>query len=217
MDKKKLIKLSLPKQISSEIEMSIKNGSLNVGDKLPSEPELVKIFGVSRNTVREAIQSLIQAGVLESRQGDGTYVMSSGRFEANMVNRLYESMDEVNEVRLSLEKEIVKFAAVRRNEKDLELIKIALENRNLTKDSVSENCKWDMEFHLAIAKASHNSIFYDIYNSFSTFIYKSVEERMNGKETIEGMLNQLHIDLYDAIYQKDAERAENIIVTILKN
>ncbi|MBI9110715.1 FadR/GntR family transcriptional regulator [Maridesulfovibrio ferrireducens] len=217
MDKKKLIKLSLPKQISSEIEMSIKNGSLNVGDKLPSEPELVKIFGVSRNTVREAIQSLIQAGVLESRQGDGTYVMSSGRFEANMVNRLYESMDEVNEVRLSLEKEIVKFAAVRRTEKDLELISIALENRNLTKDSVSENCKWDMEFHLAIAKASHNSIFYDIYNSFSTFIYKSVEERMNGKETIEGMLNQLHIDLYEAIYQKDAERAESIIVTILKN
>ncbi|SDL50422.1 DNA-binding transcriptional regulator, FadR family [Maridesulfovibrio ferrireducens] len=217
MDKKKLIKLSLPKQISSEIEMSIKNGSLNVGDKLPSEPELVKIFGVSRNTVREAIQSLIQAGVLESRQGDGTYVMSSGRFEANMVNRLYESMDEVNEVRLSLEKEIVKIAAARRTEKDLELISIALENRNLTKDSVSENCKWDMEFHLAIARASHNSIFYDIYNSFSTFIYKSVENKMNGKETIEGMLNQLHIDLYEAIYQKDAERAESIIVTILEN
>jgi len=217
MDKKKLIKLSLPKQISNEIEISIKKGTLNVGDKLPSEPELVKLFGVSRNTVREAIQSLIQAGVLESRQGDGTYVMSTGRFEANMVNRLYESMDEVHEVRLSLEKEIVKFAAVRRTDDDIERIRAALEDRNSSRNSMLENSKWDMEFHLAIARASHNSIFYDLYSSISTFICKSVEMRMTEKEATGGMLNQLHIDLYEAIYQKDAESAESIIIEILKS
>ncbi|WP_300668290.1 FadR/GntR family transcriptional regulator [Desulfoluna sp.] len=217
MDKIKLIKLSLPKQISNEIERSIKRGELSVGDKLPSEPELVALFGVSRNTVREAIQSLIQAGVLESRQGDGTYVMLSGRFEANMVHRFYESMDEVQEVRLSLEKEIVKFAAARRTDNDLEMIRNALEYRNSKNDSVIENSQWDMEFHLAIARASHNSIFYDLYSSISTFICKSVEKRITGKETTGGMLNQLHIDLYEAICQKNVEKAECIIIAILKS
>ena len=63
MEINKPIRISLPKQISIEIEKAIKKGAFKIGEKIPSEPDLVKTFEVSRNTIREAIQSLIQAGV----------------------------------------------------------------------------------------------------------------------------------------------------------
>ena len=128
MEINKPIRISLPKQISIEIEKAIKKGTFKIGEKIPSEPDLVKTFEVSRNTIREAIQSLIQAGVLESRQGDGTYVVTTSRFEANILNRLNNSkISEVHEVRVSLEREIVKLAALRRTQSDLTEIKKTLE------------------------------------------------------------------------------------------
>ncbi|MBY0541242.1 MAG: GntR family transcriptional regulator [Campylobacterales bacterium] len=144
MEIKKPIKQSLPKQISIQIEKAIKDGIFKVGKKIPSEPELVKNFEVSRNTIREAIQSLIQAGVLESRQGNGTYVLTNDRFEANILNRLSTSkISEVHEVRVSLEKEIVKLAALRRTPEDLINIKKALDEKNSIKATLLENSKAD--------------------------------------------------------------------------
>ena len=135
----KPVKQSLPKQITLEIEKAIKNGIFKVGEKIPSEPDLVKEFSVSRNTIREAIQSLIQAGVLESRQGDGTYVLTNDRFEANIFTRLSNSkIQEVHEVRVSLEKEIVKLAAQRRTKDDLIEIKKALDEINATNGSFED-------------------------------------------------------------------------------
>ena len=136
MEIKKPIKQSLPKQISIQIEKAIKDGIFKVGEKIPSEPELVLSFEVSRNTIREAIQSLIQAGVLESQQGNGTYVLTNDRFEANILTSLSSSkISEVHEVRISLEKEIVKLAALRRTQEDLINIKKALDKKNSIKDN----------------------------------------------------------------------------------
>jgi DNA-binding FadR family transcriptional regulator len=217
MNIKKPIKISLPKQISIEIEKAIKNGTFKIGEKIPSEPELVKAFEVSRNTIREAIQSLIQAGVLESRQGDGTYVITTSRFEANILNRLNNSkISEVHEVRFSLEREIVKLAVQRRTENDLKNIRKKLEIKNLTKDSIKENSEADLEFHLAIAKASHNSIFYDLYKSISEYIRTSIEERLELTHMEEELISQLHIDLFEAISLQNSKKAEEIIIKILE-
>ena len=214
---KKPIKISLPKQISIEIEKTIKNGIFKLGEKIPSEPDLVKEFGVSRNTIREAIQSLIQAGVLESRQGDGTYVIAISKFEANILNRLNKSKtSEVHEVRICLEKEIVKLAAQRRSDDDLKNIKNALNGKNLTKGSFIENSKADLEFHLAIAKASHNSIFYDLYKSLAQYICTSVAQRLELTNMEEELIYQLHIELFEAISQGNSKNAEEIIIKILE-
>lgn len=214
---KKPIRISLPKQISIEIEKAIKNGLFKIGEKIPSEPDLVEEFEVSRNTIREAIQSLIQAGVLESRQGDGTYVITTSRFEANILNRLNNSKtSEVHEVRISLEKEIVKLAAKRRSEDDLKNIKNALNQKNLTKGSFVENSKADLEFHLAIAKASHNSIFYDLYKSLSQYICTSVAQRLESTNMEDEIIYQLHIELFEAISSGNSKNAEEIIIKILE-
>lgn len=217
MEINKPIRISLPKQISIEIEKAIKKGAFKIGEKIPSEPDLVKAFEVSRNTIREAVQSLIQAGVLESRQGDGTYVVTTSRFEANILNRLNNSkISEVHEVRVSLEREIVKLAALRRTQSDLTEIKKTLENKNLTKGSFKENSEADLAFHLSIAKASHNSIFYDLYKSISEYICTSIEKRLEITHMEEELISQLHIELFEAISLQDSKKAEEVINKILE-
>lgn len=217
MEINKPTRISLPKQISIEIEKAIKKGAFKIGEKIPSEPDLVKTFEVSRNTIREAIQSLIQAGVLESRQGDGTYVVTTSRFEANILNRLNNSkISEVHEVRVSLEREIVKLAALRRTQSDLTEIKKTLENKNLTKGSFKENSEADLAFHLSIAKASHNSIFYDLYKSISEYICTSIEKRLEITHMEEELISQLHIELFEAISSQDSKKAEEVINKILE-
>lgn len=217
MEINKPTRISLPKQISIEIEKAIKKGAFKIGEKIPSEPDLVKTFEVSRNTIREAIQSLIQAGVLESRQGDGTYVVTTSRFEANILNRLNNSkISEVHEVRVSLEREIVKLAALRRTQSDLAEIKKTLENKNLTKGSFKENSEADLAFHLSIAKASHNSIFYDLYKSISEYICTSIEKRLEITHMEEELISQLHIELFEAISSQDSKKAEEVINKILE-
>lgn len=217
MEINKPIRISLPKQISIEIEKAIKKGTFKIGEKIPSEPDLVKTFEVSRNTIREAIQSLIQAGVLESRQGDGTYVVTTSRFEANILNRLNNSkISEVHEVRVSLEREIVKLAALRRTQSDLAEIKKTLENKNLTIGSFKENSEADLAFHLSIAKASHNSIFYDLYKSISEYICTSIEKRLEITHMEEELISQLHIELFEAISSQDSKKAEEVINKILE-
>lgn len=217
MEIKKPIKQSLPKQISIQIEKAIKDGIFKVGEKIPSEPELVKSFEVSRNTIREAIQSLIQAGVLESRQGDGTYVLTNDKFEANILTRLSSSkISEVHEVRVSLEKEIVKLAALRRTQEDLINIKKALDEKNSIKENIQENSKADLEFHLCIAKACHNSIFYDLYKSISQYICTSIQERLELTFMEEENISALHTDLYEAIFSQDTKKAQEIINKILE-
>lgn len=217
MEIKKPIKQSLPKQISIQIEKAIKDGIFKVGEKIPSEPELVKNFEVSRNTIREAIQSLIQAGVLESRQGNGTYVLTNDIFEANILTRLSSSkISEVHEVRVSLEKEIVKLAAQRRTQEDLINIKKALDEKNSIKATLIENSKADFEFHLCIAKACHNSIFYDLYKSISQYICTSIQERLELTFMEEENISALHTDLYEAIFSQDTKKAQEIINKILE-
>jgi len=213
----KPVRLSLPKQIANEIEKAIKNGSLKVGGKIPSEPELVKEFGVSRNTVREAVQALIQAGVLEARQGDGTYVLASERFEANILKRLSDSdMYEVYEVRLCLENEIVNLATKRRTKSDIMDIKKALEKRNSIKLTAKENTDVDIEFHIIIAKSSHNTILYDLYKYVSKFIYNSIQQKVELSNIEESNFDQLHTELFDAICEKDCKKGQEIIIKILK-
>ena len=160
---------------------------------------------------------MIQAGVLESRQGNGTYVITKDRFEANILNRLSTSkISEVHEIRISLEKEIVKLATLRRTNDDLKNIKRALDKNTLINESFEERSKADLEFHIAIAKASHNSIFYDLYKSISKYIFSSIELRLELTQMEEELILQLHTNLYEAILEKNKEKAEEIISKILK-
>ena len=107
-------------QIGTQLREQIMNGTWPVGTKVPGEHDLVRTFGTSRNTVREALRALVHLGLLESRPGDGTYVRSTSELGAVLGRRITEeSVNEVFEVREALEVQAARLAASRITESQI--------------------------------------------------------------------------------------------------
>ncbi|GAB3853048.1 hypothetical protein GCM10029963_43650 [Micromonospora andamanensis] len=99
----------------AQLRQRIMDGEWPVGGRIPTEPQLVEALGVGRNTVREAVRALAHAGVLECRQGSGTYVLSTDELAPVVARRLTDDrMTEVIEVRRAFEVEAARLAARRR-------------------------------------------------------------------------------------------------------
>lgn len=163
-------KRTLVEQIVAQLEQLIENGTWPVGERIPAEPELVKELGVSRNTIREAIHALIHAGMLRTRQGDGTYVCSASSLTPVLTRRLERSkLSETLEVRSALEQEGARLAALRRTPEDIARIRAAYEEciRSEAKGDFEGYIRADYDFHREIIAAAHNSILSDLYDSIS--------------------------------------------------
>lgn len=216
MEQKVVKRYSLSKQVSDQLEHMIESGEYAVGSKIPTESELMAMFNVSRNTLREAIQSLTSAGVLVVRQGDGTYVRSNNRFNANM-NREYSrvSIQDIKETRNAMELTIVSLAAQRRTEEDMAEITATFRNRTLLQDTVKENSRADIEFHMAVAKASHNQILYDLYRSISSYLESQIAVMQSASDVDMEQIDKYHEQLYYAILDKKPETAVSSAQNIL--
>ena len=199
---------SLAKQVSDELEAMIERGEYGVGDKIPTEPDLMEMFHVSRNTIREAIQGLTFAGILETKQGNGTFVQSNNRFQANMSQKYAEvSNDDIREARNSIEVTIAHLAAVRYEDRDHDLIKEAFNRRQNQTTDTKENTKADLDFHMAIAYACHNSILIDLYKSILSYMETQILERNLDTTLSSEEIDHLHKDLYDAVIGRNPEEA----------
>ena len=208
---------SLSKQVSDKLESMIESGTYQVGERIPTEPELMEMFQVSRNTVREAVQSLTWAGILEVKQGDGTYVRSNNRFQANMTQRYSQvDLEDIRETRNCLEASIAHLAAQRRNQEDIAKIQAALLNRRAQTDDTKENTKADVDFHMVIANACHNTILIDVYKSLSAYLESQIAERNLASPLSQEQIDNLHEVLCSAIVDGDPDRAAFAVQKILE-
>lgn len=212
----KLIRLSLSKQIVERIERDIESGVWKVGEKIPPEPELIKKFGASRNTVREAVQALIHAGLLEALQGDGTYVRAKSRFEAMMAKRLRRSnVTETLEVRYTLEREISRMAALKRTPEDLKMLKIHFRRKQEQGQNLQDVINADIDFHMSVALATQNHLLYDIYKNISDYLQIMINCTFATAELDERQVKS-HTDLLEAIQNQDPDAAEKATLEIIK-
>ena len=208
---------SLSKQVSDKLESLIESGTYQVGERIPTEPELMEMFQVSRNTVREAVQSLTWAGILEVKQGDGTYVRSCNRFQANMTQKCAQvDLEDIRETRNCLEVSIAHLAAQRRNQEDIAKIEAGLLNRRNQPTGTRENTKADLDFHMAIAMACHNTILIDVYKSLSAYMESQIEERNLASQLTPDQIDNLHEVLCRAIIDGDPDRAAFAVEKILE-
>ena len=207
----KLVRVSLSRQVLEEMERAIAAGVWTVGEKIPPEPELMAHFGVSRNTLREAIQALIHNGVLQARQGDGTYILAANRFDASIQNQLKAAgLRDTLEVRFALERETAKLAAQRATKADIDLITQVLATRQSSAgEDFVEN---DLAFHQAIAKACHNQIMNDLYHSIADYLKTLIAFFLEVMPPEDAALNQLHERLAAAIASHDTQEAEAIVL-----
>jgi len=153
---------TIQKKIISNIRYLINLKNLEPGDKLPSERMLSEKFEVSRSNVREAIQKLEFYGLLNSIPQSGTFVANIGVIAMNgMIEDILRLEDpdfkSLVETRILLELKTARLAALRRTDKDLVELKVALEAYKEKVLNGEDAVQEDLLFHLAIAKASGNS------------------------------------------------------------
>ena len=206
--------------IFNQLLANVSDKTWQEGVKIPSENELAKSFGVSRFSVRTAIQRLIALGILEAFQGGGTYVSQhSGRQAVNPllieITINPKSIAELIELRNSIEVSICEYSAQRADGTDMQNIENALVAMTHAAEhrQIRQFCKADIEFHLALARGSKNSIFVYIYELLQDTIYNHFinQTKINGMN----ITLQYHHDIYKAIKKQDAEGAIRAMTEIL--
>ncbi|MFG1998324.1 FadR/GntR family transcriptional regulator [Spirillospora sp. NPDC048911] len=168
---------SLVEQVIDQLRDEIATGVWAVGAKIPPEPVLSESLGVGRNTVREAVRALTHAGLLECRQGDGTYVRATSELSGAVRRRLETAeLIEILEVRRGLEVEAARLAAARRTDDDIAAINEALARRDAqwTAGDHAAFVEADLAFHMAVVEATHNQVLTDLYRDFSAVLRASI-------------------------------------------
>lgn len=204
---------SKEKFIIAEIKALINLKNLEPGDKLPSERLLADRFNVTRGNIRSAIQKLEFYGLLKSMPQSGTFVADLDKTAMNgMIDQILDlptpDFKSLVETRIFLELKIVKFAAARHTDQNLSDIEEALTNYTTKtlagEDSVAE----DLLFHLAIAKASHNSSLNRLMLSITPQIITDFEKFHVCKSNTAISAIEEHKAIVDAIRKKDPTLAE---------
>ena len=155
-------------EVAAQIQQAIVGQDLAVGDKLPSQRELSGVFNVSVSTVVSALRLLEQSGLVYTKRGatGGSFVseMNTQAFTESLrvlLGRKKVTMEELAEFRILVEGKAAYWAAERRKDEDLKFMLSLLDNMRemLVSNSALESfLRLDMSFHLAIGKASGNSL-----------------------------------------------------------
>ena len=170
-------------QAYEQIRDLIFRGQLKPGDQIMPERELAQALGVSRPTVREAIKKLVTMGLLEHRQGQGTFVRSiDSQREHNPLAAVIEghdaSLEELLEVRMGLEGQSVILAAQRATAEDIQVLEKALEAMLAENAAGRLGIEEDVSFHMAIAFASKNPVQVYIMKNFYDLLHFGIRENL---------------------------------------
>ena len=206
----KIIKRSsLADEVAQRLQEQISLGTYKTGEKLPTEPALMEVFGVGRSTIREAVRILANGGILRVQQGLGTFVEEQMGIAEPLPQRLKRApFEDLDEVRKLLEMKIAQKAALNRNEQDIEQMTLFLNRRRdfSAAGDVKACIQADIDFHSAIAQASGNSILTDLYKTVATHLQAQFIERFDNVETFK-QTQQLHKNLLNSIVAQDDQKA----------
>ncbi|MBC7183466.1 MAG: FadR family transcriptional regulator [Marinobacter sp.] len=206
---------SLVETAIESLRNAIEKGDWAVGDRLPVEAELSDSLGVSRNTVREAVRVLVHVGMLETRQGDGTYVRAT-RDAGETLRRIARTqLADQLEVRIMLETEAAKLAAARRTDQDLRSMTSALDSRARAGEDLQARIHHDKAFHHALVAASHNSALVELYDYFSHAVGETIEQTETDASLPEPS-QEAHELLLAVVRRQDESKAEILARKLLE-
>ncbi|WP_264737373.1 FadR/GntR family transcriptional regulator [Cytobacillus firmus] len=194
-------------------------GVLKPGERLPSERELAGQFNVSRTTIREALRAIELKGLIDIRQGGGSYVkvpdVHSRKEEIiTAVKAENPLVYEMLELRRALEVESCFLAAKRANPEDLEKLRTALNNMALAKQNPDLGLKADLDFHIGISEATHNSIFIELIHTLRGHMEHTIKATQNHRfkdpSRYEDTMEE-HKEIYLAIASGNGDRAKELM------
>ena len=203
--------------VAEQLKQQITEGVYTIGDKLPTEPELMKTFKVGRSSIREAVKLLVNMGVVQVRQGSGTFVVEASDDNRGSINMSIADRTELDEVRKILDIAIVEKAVARRTEKDIERMQSSLEARKANaKNGLLKECiEADLNFHIAIADATYNRILADIYRSASLHLLSEFNRIYDGTNCFINSQSS-HEKLLRYIIAGDLKNARKMAIKIVE-
>ncbi|WP_454869007.1 FadR/GntR family transcriptional regulator [Pseudomonas farris] len=203
-----LIKRSLVDQALDQLRLRINQGIWTVGQRLPTEPELATELGISRNTVREAMRVLAFSGLIEIRQGDGSYLRAVIDPLDTMKALSRCTQEQARETRHILEVEAIGLAAIRRTEEDLVALREALGvSGSHYHGDLDTYIACDLVFHRRLVEAAHNPTLSELYRYFSSIVGAHLRQTLNISPRRQAVFD-LHVELLEAVEQRDPERAK---------
>ena len=210
----------LADQVSEQLKEAILRGRYQTGDKIPSEHQLVSIFGVSRVIVREAIRNLERSGLIEIKRGPtGGAFVQPVRHDAvsQIVQDLFRhakgTVDHIMEVRLQIEPIVARLAAERATRGDIRMLEEAIEGHPESpgKEYVASN----INFHRLLADCAHNPIYHILVNILMDFtealIFRLKQEDLVLHDTVS------HNKLLKLVRQGDAAKTQEIMRSHLED
>ena len=213
--------MSLGKKSVNELILrlqdEIADGGLAAGKRFPPERELAQRFGVSRNTVREAIQYFVMVGVASTKPGSGTYLVNDSEalkrtVESRQMMEVY-NWNEIQQTRRIIEMGVVKLAAANANQEDKVRLRAALEKvkaaeKNVHTDAgIDAYLLADYGLHEEIARITHNTMLMELHASLrgsSLSLAKVWKQFAN----LVDVVNPTHKEIVAAVLRNDEDAAE---------
>lgn len=202
---------NLYKSIVERIRKMIREGTLKVGDKLPSERELAELFQVSRVPVREALKILDFMGVVRYVRGEGVYVKEVAI--ADLVDKIdyvaepsKDILQELFEAREAIEVKALRLACQKRTEDDIAKMDKSIEKMEKEISTGTSIVFESQHFHTLIVKASRNQILIRLHESLLDIQEMARKRSLSIRERIH-QPSEFHRQILDAIIQRDADRA----------
>ena len=201
----------ISEDIANQIKRLIIDGELKPGDQLPPERELIKQLGVSRPSLREALNALAAMGFLEVRQAKRTFVRSitSKLLEdplALLIKADTQKIFDLIEVRKAIETWGAYHAAQKASSEDIEQLGTIISEM---KRAFEEGRSWekqDADFHMAIAKATHNTIQMHIMSAIYDLLRESVAKIFTDPKKVKKLYQQ-HYQIFSAIKNHSPDKA----------
>ncbi|GAA2779717.1 FadR/GntR family transcriptional regulator [Saccharopolyspora taberi] len=200
-------------EVIEQLNEQLVSGAWEPGARIPTEQELSAQLEVSRAVVREAVRALAHLGVLESRQGAGTFVVSAADPTPMLRELRLAEVHDVFEVQLAYDVQAARLAAVRRDEDDLRGLRDLLRRRD---EAVAPEdfATADADFHLAVVRAARNPLLLESYRYFVGKLREGLRA-LRAHDDLVDSGPQPHHDLLAAIEARDpaaaAEAAHAVI------
>jgi GntR family transcriptional repressor for pyruvate dehydrogenase complex len=175
---------SLSDKIIEQIIDLISRNVLQPGERLPSEKDLCKRFGVGRASLREALRSLAVMGILDGRVGEGTFVSHNNQryLERNLQWGLLldrKKVEDLLETRLMLESQTSFSAARKATEANLEAMEATIEGMENSVDRPEQYLRFDLDFHLLVAQATQNTILCNLLSMTRGYLQAWIKESLD--------------------------------------
>lgn len=203
---------SVKDQALAQLKQFIASEGLAAGERLPSERELARQLGIGRNSVREALKVLEALGIVESRVGEGTFILEQpgatlGRTIGLSIATWGGALLELLHARQMIEVESARFAALRATDDDRQAILAEVDRMDAAGDDIYGYLAADMQFHRLVAQATHNGVVAAVVSNLIDILQDVLGEMRADQIQSVAEGTSTHRDIFAAIVQKDGDTA----------